>query len=194
MLSHFPYTVRRYPRRDIKYKDLNGDGKINENDKAPIGWGAVPEIIYGFGFTLAYKNMSLSTMFQGATHVDVQLSGEGVMPFSQGLSRGNLLSNITNRWTESNPSQDVFYPRLMPGNLNMNFELSTWWLKSANYLRLKNIQLTYGLPKNFLKKINLNGANIFLQGVNVFTITPFKLWDVEKGDGRGDNYPNIAFL
>lgn len=177
---------------DIKYKDLNGDGKINENDKAPIGWGAVPEIIYGFGFTLAYKNMSLSTMFQGATHVDVQLSGEGVMPFSQGLSRGNLLSNITNRWTESNPSQDVFYPRLMPGNLNMNFESSTWWLKSANYLRLKNIQLTYGLPKNFLKKINLNGANIFLQGVNVFTITPFKLWDVEKGDGRGDNYPNIA--
>ena len=177
---------------DIKYKDLNGDGKIDDNDKAPIGWGAIPEIMYGFGFTIGYRNFSLQTMFQGAAHVDALLSGEGITPFSQGLSRGNLLSNIGDRWTEDNPRQDAFYPRLMGGNLNMNYETSTWWLKNANYLRLKNIQLTYNLPKKYLKKVMIENANIFFQGVNILTFSPFKLWDVELGDGRGAKYPNIA--
>lgn len=177
---------------DIKYKDLNGDGKIDDNDKAPIGWGAIPEIMYGFGFTVGYKNLALQTMFQGAAHVDVLLSGEGITPFSQGLSRGNIMSNIDDRWTEAAPRQDVFYPRLMAGNLNMNYETSTWWLKKANYLRLKNIQLTYNIPKKLLKKIMLENANVFFQGVNILTFSPFKLWDVELGDGRGDRYPNIA--
>ena len=82
---------------DIKYKDVNGDGKIDEYDKVPIGWGSVPEIMYGFGFSIGWKNLSLTAMFQGAAHVDAMLSGEGVLPFSQGSSRGNLLSNITDR-------------------------------------------------------------------------------------------------
>lgn len=107
---------------DIKYKDVNGDGKIDEYDKVPIGWGSVPEIMYGFGFSIGWKNLSLTAMFQGAAHVDAMLSGEGVLPFSQGSSRGNLLSNITDRWTEQNPSQDVFYPRLSIGNINMNYD------------------------------------------------------------------------
>ena len=114
---------------DIRYKDINGDGKIDEYDKVPIGWGSVPEIIYGFGFSVGWKSLSLSAMFQGAAHVDAMLSGEGVLPFAQGSSRGNLLSNITDRWTEANPRQDVFYPRLSIGNMNMNYEASTWWLK-----------------------------------------------------------------
>lgn len=95
----------------------------------PIGWGSVPEIVYGFGFSVGWKGLSLSAMFQGAAHVDAILSGEGVLPFTQGSSRGNLLSNITDRWTEANPRQDVFYPRLSIGNMNMNYEASTWWLK-----------------------------------------------------------------
>lgn len=177
---------------DIKYKDLNGDGKIDEYDKGPIGWGDVPEILYGFGFTVGYKNVTLSTMFQGAAHVDAMLSGEGVVPFKEGSSRGNLLSNINDRWTEENPRQDVFYPRLMIGNLNMNYETSTWWLKSTDYLRLKNIELAYTLPKYWQKKMRLTNARIFCQGVNLLTISSFKLWDVELGDGRGAKYPNIS--
>ena len=80
---------------DIRYKDINGDGKIDEYDKVPIGWGSVPEIIYGFGFSVGWKSLSLSAMFQGAAHVDAMLSGEGVLPFAQGSSRGNLLSNLS---------------------------------------------------------------------------------------------------
>lgn len=177
---------------DIKYKDLNGDGKIDEYDKGPIGWGSVPEILYGFGFGIGYKNVMLSTMFQGAANVDALLSGEGVLPFSQGSSRGNVLSNIGDRWTEDNPSQDVFYPRLMIGSLNMNYEPSTWWLKNTSYLRLKNVELSYTLPKKWMKKMHLNDARIFCQGVNLLTFSSFKLWDVELGDGRGATYPNIS--
>lgn len=179
---------------DIKYKDLNGDGKIDEYDKGPIGWGSVPEILYGFGFGLGYKNVSLSAMFQGAAHVDAMLSGEGLLPFTQGLSVGNLLSNIDDRWTEDNPRQDVFYPRLMPGSLNMNYETSTWWLKNTSYLRLKNVELSYMLPKEWTKKAYISNAKIFLQGVNLLTISSFDLWDVELGDGRGATYPNVASL
>ena len=177
---------------DIKYKDVNGDGKIDEYDKVPIGWGSVPEIMYGFGFSIGWKNLSLTAMFQGAAHVDAMLSGEGVLPFSQGSSRGNLLSNITDRWTEQNPSQDVFYPRLSIGNINMNYETSTWWLKNTDYLRLKNIELSYRLPDRWMKRIHLDNARIFIQGVNLLTFSSFKIWDVELGDGRGARYPNIA--
>ena len=177
---------------DIKYKDVNGDGKIDEYDKVPIGWGSVPEIMYGFGFSLGWKNLSLTAMFQGAAHVDAMLSGEGVLPFSQGSSRGNLLSNITDRWTEENPRQNAFYPRLSIGNINMNYEESTWWLKDTDYLRLKNIELSYRLPDHWMKRIHLDNARIFIQGVNLLTFSSFKIWDVELGDGRGARYPNIA--
>ena len=177
---------------DIRYKDINGDGKIDEYDKVPIGWGSVPEIVYGFGFSVGWKGLSLSAMFQGAAHVDAILSGEGVLPFAQGSSRGNLQSNITDRWTEANPRQDVFYPRLSIGNMNMNYEASTWWLKNTSYLRLKNIELSYTLPDRWMKRIHINNARIFIQGVNLLTFSKFKLWDVELGDGRGAKYPNIG--
>lgn len=177
---------------DIKYKDINGDGLINEYDEVPIGWGNVPEIIYGVGLSVGWKNLSLTAMFQGAAHVDAMLSGEGVLPFAQGSGRGNLLSNITDRWTEQNPRQDAFYPRLSIGTINMNYEKSTWWLKNTSYLRLKNVELSYTLPDRWMKHIRLENARIFIQGVNLLTFSPFDIWDVELGDGRGAAYPNIS--
>lgn len=177
---------------DIKYKDINGDGLINEYDEVPIGWGNVPEIIYGVGFSVGWKSLSLTAMFQGAAHVDAMLSGEGVLPFAQGSGRGNLLSNITDRWTEQNPRQDAFYPRLSIGTINMNYEKSTWWLKNTSYLRLKNVELSYTLPDRWMKHIRLENARIFIQGVNLLTFSPFDIWDVELGDGRGAAYPNIS--
>ena len=179
---------------DIKYKDLNADGKIDDYDKGPIGWGNIPEILYGFGFTLGYENVALSAMFQGAANVDAMISGEGVMPFQKGSSSGNLLSNITDRWTEANPSQDVFYPRLMIGGANMNYDSSTWWLRSTAYLRMKNVELSYMFPKDWLARAGITNARVFLQGVNLLTLSGFDLWDVELGDGRGAKYPNVASI
>lgn len=73
--------------------------------------------------------------------------------------------------------------------MNMNYEASTWWLKNTSYLRLKNIELSYTLPDRWMKRIHINNARIFIQGVNLLTFSKFKLWDVELGDGRGAKYP-----
>lgn len=175
---------------DIKFKDINGDGKIDSYDMTPIGYGSIPEIVYGVGFSFSYKAFALSGLFQGVGNVDILLSGEGFQPFQQGLSRGNLLENINDRWTTENPDPNAFYPRLSAGTLNDNYENSTWWLKNGKYLRLKSLQLSYNLPESFLKKVHLGKAYVFLEGINVLTFTPFKIYDVELGNGRGSAYPN----
>lgn len=183
---------------DIKFKDLNGDGVINSYDNAPVGYGQVPEIVYGFGFTLNYKSVTLSTLFQGVGNMDIWLNGEGLIPFQQGLSRGNLFSNATDRWTVENPNPNAFYPRLGVGTINDNYTRSTWWIQNGRYVRLKTLQLAYKLPKRFLNKMKFQNAQIFFSGVNLWTLSPFKMWDPELGDGSssaypgGAGYPNVA--
>lgn len=177
---------------DIQFQDVNGDGKIDDFDRMPIGYGTIPELVYGFGFSFGYKNWSISSLFQGVGNVDVLMNGEGMMPFSVSMSRGNLLSNIEDRWTVDNPRQDAFYPRLSDGSPNSNYATSTWWVKNGRYLRLKDLQVTYQIPQNVVKSMKLTGANVFFAGYNLFTWSPFKFWDVELGDGRGTRYPNIT--
>jgi len=93
---------------DIKFKDINGDGVINSYDQYPVGYGAVPEIVYGFGLNLAYRNVALGLFFQGVANVDTYTYGEGFIPFEQGGNRGNLMSVITDRWTPENPESACF--------------------------------------------------------------------------------------
>ncbi|TDE18302.1 TonB-dependent receptor [Dyadobacter psychrotolerans] len=177
---------------DVKYKDINGDGKIDAFDEMPIGFGAIPEIVYGFGLTLGYKNFSLAGFFQGIGNVDILLGGEGFVPFQQGGNRGNLLSEITDRWTPENPNQDAFYPRLTFGDENMNYRTSTRWVQNGRYLRLKSLELAYKFPQHWFKAIGVKNSRIYLLGYNVLTFSKFKMWDVELGDGRGAAYPNLT--
>ncbi|MEX0720775.1 MAG: TonB-dependent receptor [Balneolaceae bacterium] len=177
---------------DIKFKDVSGDGVINDDDLYPIGYGSIPEWTYGFGFTAGYKSFTVSTFFQGVGNVDIYLSGEGLQPFHEGLSRGNLYSNIEDRWTEENPDPTAFYPRLMVGSLNQNYRQNSWWVRNGRYLRLKNAQITYSFPSQLVRRLQIRNANVFLSGVNVLTFSDFKLWDVELGDGRGADYPHTS--
>ena len=177
---------------DIKFKDLNGDGKINAKDLYPIGYGPVPEIVYGGGFSLAYKGFDMSVFFQGIGNVDILLNGEGIVPFQQGGNRGNLFSNITDRWTPSNPNPNAFYPRLTFGNINDNYQTSTWWIKNGRYLRLKSLEMGYTLSKKWTNRYGVKSARFYLLGNNLLTFSEFKLWDVELGNGRGTTYPNLT--
>ncbi|MNL28921.1 TonB dependent receptor [compost metagenome] len=119
------------------------------------------------------------------------VSGEAVLPFSNNITNGTMLTNISDRWSLENPNPNAFYPRLSEGRINSNFEPSTFWMKDVSYVRLKTLMFAYNLPKKWIESIKVKGANIFFSGVNLFTISPFKLWDVEKGNGRGDSYPNL---
>lgn len=181
---------------DIKYKDLNNDGQIDAYDQTYISRGDVPTTVYGFGFTVGWKDLSVGMMFQGIAGAERVLNGSSVNPFNGGGGSGNLYSNIGDRWTEENPDQNAFYPRLSYGsettsNIN-NFQKSTWWVRNMNFLRLKTLQISYNLPKPWVNKVHLKNAAVYVMGTNLFTLSRFKLWDPELNTDNGASYPNTT--
>jgi len=173
---------------DIKYKDLNGDGRIDAFDRTIIGRGDVPSSIYGFGFTMRYKQFDFGAFFQGQNNADLMLEGDAIQPFRASGGLGNLHAITTDRWTVDNPRQDAFFPRLSYGPNDNNFQTSTWWLRDISYLRLKNAQLGYTF-KNGIKKVGIKGFRVYATGYNVLTFSKFKLWDPELASGNGTKYP-----
>ena len=181
---------------DIKYKDLNNDGQIDAYDQTYISLGDVPTTVYGFGFTVGWKDLSVGMMFQGVAGAERVLNGSSVNPFNGGGGSGNLYSNIGDRWTEENPDQNAFYPRLSYGsettsNIN-NFQKSTWWVRNMNFLRLKTLQISYNLPKPWVNKVHLKNAAVYVMGTNLFTLSRSKLWDPELNTDNGASYPNTT--
>ena len=181
---------------DIKYKDLNNDGQIDAYDQTYISRGDVPTTVYGFGFTVGWKDLSVGMMFQGVAGAERVLNGSSINPFNGGGGSGNLYSNIGDRWTEDNPDQNAFYPRLSYGsettsNIN-NFQRSTWWVRNMNFLRLKTLQISYNLPKPWVYKVHLKNAAVYVMGTNLFTLSRFKLWDPELNTDNGASYPNTT--
>jgi TonB-linked SusC/RagA family outer membrane protein len=171
---------------DIKYKDLNGDGKIDSFDQTIIGRGDIPSTTYGFGFSLTYKNFDFGLFFQGQDNADILLN---IPSFANSGGLGNMLAVATDRWTPSNPRQDAVYPRLSYGGTNNNnYQSSTWWKRDISFLRLKNADFGYTL-KNGIKSLGVKRLRIYGMGYNVFTISKFKLWDPELGTNNGTRYP-----
>ena len=181
---------------DIKYKDLNNDGQIDAYDQTYISRGDVPTTVYGFGFTVGWKDLSVGMMFQGVAGAERVLNGSSINPFNGGGGSGNLYSNIDDRWTEENPDQNAFYPRLSYGSETTssinNFQKSTWWVRNMNFLRLKTLQLSYNLPKPWVNKVHLKNAAVYVMGTNLFTLSRFKLWDPELNTDNGASYPNTT--
>lgn len=184
---------------DIKYKDINGDGIINSYDQVPIGYGSIPRIIYGLNFALGYKNFDLSMFFQGVGQVDFNYSGGfATTPFSQGATYGNVYSIITDRWTPDygkggNAGPAPFYPRMSTNqDITTNYATSTWWIKRADYIRLKSAELGYNFKLSSLHKYGVSAMRLYVNGTNLFTISSWKFWDPELGDGRGTSYPNTT--
>ena len=161
---------------DIKYRDMNDDGVVDAKDEGYIGGTTTPRIVYGFGGNVEYKNFDFSFFFQGTgqsyriiggTQYFIPGSGQGVM--------GNVYANYKDCWTEENPSQDVFWPRLSESTNPNNNYASTWWKKDMSFLRLKSIELGYTLPRSITKAICSNNIRFFVSGNNLFYISKFKL-------------------
>lgn len=181
---------------DIKYVDVNGDGVIDSYDKVRgIANPSVPEIIYGFGFSAEWKGIYASIFFQGAGNTSVVFGGatpEGWFPFAWGPDQSNYRTFALDRWTEENPRQDVFMPRLHKDNSasRNNTVPSTWWLRDGSFLRLKNIEVGYQIPKKFLTKLGLETARIYMMGYNLAVWDDVKYFDPEAGNANaGMNYP-----
>ncbi|MDR3252401.1 MAG: TonB-dependent receptor [Tannerella sp.] len=177
-----------YEAGDIKYKDINGDGVINDNDRVPIGYPTVPKMQYGFGLSTGYKKFDFSFFFQGNSMVtffiNTGTSNNGIAPFT---SRRNALSYIADSyWSETNPDVHAFWPRLSINTIANNSRQSTWWMRDGSFLRLKTIEAGYNFDT--FKRIGLENTRLYFSAENMFVVSPFKLWDPETG-ANGLGYP-----
>lgn len=180
---------------DIKYKDqltidTNGDGimdkadgVINADDRVVMG-DYMPRYTYGIDFYAKYKDFDLSFLLQGVGKADGYLDQQGVMAFYMG---GTAQAWHKDYWTENN--REASYPRLT-FNYPNNEQVSSYWIRNASYLRLKNLQVGYAVPRSLTKKVYLDSLRFFFSAQNLFTITGFyDGFDPESPVGRGDFYP-----
>jgi len=179
---------------DIKYYDVNGDGKVGADDEVPIGKPTIPEMVYGFGFSARYKNFDIGCLFQGISNIAFIISGNEMIPGSGDGSIGNILGNAGDRWTPEDPRQDAFYPRLSRSKSENNNRASTWWLKNGAFMRLKHFEIGYTLLKEKNRKLPLSNARIFVRGSDLFTLSSFKLWDPELVGTGYSAYPSSKIL
>ncbi|WP_044060427.1 SusC/RagA family TonB-linked outer membrane protein [Proteiniphilum acetatigenes] len=190
-----PTQFGNYKAGDIKYKDLNGDGKITELDMAPIGYPTTPEITYGFGLSSGHKKFDFSFFFQGnartsfwlATYNDFNNGVVDVTPFIGG-QQGLLKAIADSHWSETNRDIYAMWPRLSPSSIENNNKTSTWLMRDGTFLRLKSVELGYTLPDHLASKTHMSNLRIYISGTNLLTFSKFKLWDPEMG-GNGLGYP-----
>ncbi|MAM18177.1 MAG: SusC/RagA family TonB-linked outer membrane protein [Gramella sp.] len=182
---------------DVKYADLNGDGKIDAYDRQRIGQGDVPALTYGFGLTADYAGFDASVFFQGQAFADFMMGGSSIHPFDGGGGAGNLYTVAVDRWTPENDNPYAMYPRLSYGDSgigqNNNTQTSTWWQRDIDFLRLKTAEIGYNLPDKLVEQWKLENVRFYARGTNLLTISSFDLWDPELSlASNGGQYPNIS--
>lgn len=188
-------TFGEYGAGDIKYKDINQDGRIDENDLVPIGYPTTPEIIYGFGLSFGYKDFDFSCFFQGSARSSFWINTNKVAPFIGDSEVSGMTSNravlqeiADSHWSEANRDIYAFWPRLSTSSISNNEVNSTWWMRNGSFLRLKTLEFGYTFPKPVVKKLYMQNLRLYASGSNLFQIRKFKMWDPEQA-GNAFNYP-----
>ncbi len=186
-----------YQPGDIKYKDVNGDGVVNDGDELAIGATRRPNLGYGLGASAKWKGLDFNILFQGTGKSTFTMTGKSVFAFNEG-DWGVPLSGLMglDRWVSADISGDAStenpnaaYPRLSYGGNANNYISSTFWMRNGSYLRLKTIDIGYTLPKTLVNRFYCNSLCIYLRGTNLLTWSEFKLWDPELGSRNGEEYP-----
>lgn len=175
-----------YGGGDIKYLDVNRDGKITEADMVPIGHPTVPEIVYGFGISTGYKGFDFSMFFQGAARQSFWIDAAGTAPF---VDDAQILQEYADSyWSEENQNVYALWPRLSTTLNSNNVARSTWFMRNGSFLRLKQMEFGYTIPKRVTDKIGMNTLRFYVSGTNLLQFSKFKMWDVEMA-GNGLGYP-----
>ncbi|HEY9261667.1 TonB-dependent receptor [Chitinophaga sp.] len=177
----------QYGGGDIKYRDVNGDGKITELDQCPIGFPTTPEIVYGFGVSTGYAHFDFSVFFQGLARESFWIDAKATSPFVD-EQRQLLKVWADNHWSEDNRNIYALWPRLSTEVNENNTQPSTWFMRNGALLRIKSVEIGYTLSTNLMNRLRLANARFYVNGVNLLTFSKFNLWDVEMG-GNGLGYP-----
>ena len=159
---------------DMRYVDVNKDGKIDMYDMVPIGYSPTPEIIYGFSVGCSWRGIDFSALFQGASHVSIKYFGRALWPFINAHNSAKTL--ILERWTQERyeRGEAINFPRLSMSpsrDTDNNYQDSNFWIRNADYLRLKNVEIGYTFRKSQLKALGLESLRLYVSGTNLFTWT-----------------------
>jgi TonB-linked SusC/RagA family outer membrane protein len=190
-----PFQDRNTMGGDIKFRDVNGDGQITTLDQVFIGFPTTPEITYGFGVSAKYKNVDLSTFFQGSARSSFWIDVDNTSPFidNDGVpgvkSQNQLLQAYAdNHWSEDNRNLYALWPRLSPVIHSNNVKTSTWFMRNGAFLRLKQVEAGYTFPRKILQRLKMENFRIYANATNLISFSKFKLWDVVMA-GNGLGYP-----
>lgn len=169
---------------DIKYKDVNGDGVINADDRLVMG-SQVPRLTYGLNLSASWKGFDLSALIQGVGKKNVFLYSDAVWAFYNG---GKIQDWQLDYWTPQNPNAK--YPRLIAETTHNNFQNSSFWVFNSAYGRLKNVVLGYSLPKTLLDRTFIDNLRVYVSGQNLFMVDKMPQgWDPERPSGTASVYP-----
>lgn len=175
---------------DIKYVDINGDGKIDSEDQVIIGFNQTPEVMWGYNLRLEYKNFDLSMFIQGAGGSDYYLGSNGDRnvryPFRDAIHprREHLES-----WTEANPNPNAKFPRLSASIRNQNYETSSYWMVNTTYVKLKSLQIGYTFRPELLKKARMQSLRLYADFYNLWTIYSQMPDDFDVENQAFNSYP-----
>ena len=178
---------------DIKYRDLNGDEVINDYDRTYDNgfYSTNPEWVYGFGLSGEWKGIYAGVFFQGVANASINIKSGSFIPFQDGDMQAVRKEVLHSHWSSNDPyNQNVMFPRLRPSQYSHNSMNSTWWYRSGNFLRLKNIEVGYEFDSKLLARHWVKRARIYAQGTNIAVWDDIKMWDPELGSADGgQKYP-----
>lgn len=170
---------------DFRYKDLNGDGVVNERDQAPIGYSNVPQYTFGAAFNITYKNFDVSFLFQGITGVSNFYQGRGIFE-----NFGNYVPRHLESWTPERVAngEDINYPRLTTQQ-SPNTIANSFFIQDASYIRLRNAEIGYTFPDGVARKIGAKRIRIYSNGLNLLTFDRLSTKQIDPEISDGLSYP-----
>ncbi|WP_333697293.1 SusC/RagA family TonB-linked outer membrane protein [Bacteroides congonensis] len=178
---------------DVKYKDLNNDNVIDYRDESAIGYPVYPLLTGGVNFGFSYKGFDLSMTWSGATKTSRMLQQIYREPFGEQNNKSLLKYLVDNAWTPGK-GNSAKAPRISFQNKKHNYQASDLWLRDASYLRLKNLEVGYTLPSNWVKKMNISQLRVYLSGYNLLTFDSLDVLDPEMTNTLNPSYPLIKVV
>lgn len=178
---------------DVKFKDLNGDKVIDYRDEAAIGHPVYPLLTGGINLGFSYKGFDLSMTWSGATKTSRMLQQIYKEPFGEQNNRSLVKYLVDNAWTPEK-GNSAKAPRISFQNKKHNYQASDLWLRDASYLRLKNLEIGYTMPANWVKKMNVSQLRIFLSGYNLLTFDSLDVLDPEMTNTLNTSYPLVKVV
>jgi TonB-linked SusC/RagA family outer membrane protein len=197
-VANSPQQFGDYMAGDIKYRDVNRDGKITEADRVPVGYPTVPEISYGFGISTGYKNWDFSFFLQGTARESFRISVDNTAPFvnNYNFSYGGISYRSNNQllkayadshWSEDNRDLFALWPRFSTTAITNNQQPNTWFQRDGSFLRLKQVELGHTFA-GLAKRTGMSNLRVYVNATNLLCWSKFKLWDPEMA-GNGLGYP-----